>query len=224
MMSDGQPNGVAVSDARTSAVWTSAVRRPTADLLAIIASVILLGALVGGIWTAVTPAMTGRVVGPDSALIPAEQFPEEFAGVGTFALLMFGYGVLATLVVWFCARTWRGPGGFAILLAASLLGGALAAWVGTGLADWRFDGPRDVSVGSTFRVVPQLWLDSATPDFSEPWILLICAPLAVAFAYLVCALLAKSADLGVGDLGVGDLGGGEYDEVTSVDEASQTHQ
>lgn len=60
-------------------------------------------------------------------------------------------------------------------------------------------------MGQTFRLVPDLVLDGATRNgFSAPWILLICAPLALSLVYLVCALATSDADLGVGD-GVDDL-------------------
>ena len=141
---------------------------------------------------------------------------------------------LCTMVAWFSARMWRGPGGFVIVAISSVLGAGLAAWLGTVLAQWRFDDPRTVGVGSAFRVVPDLWLDSASRGFSGPWILLICAPLAVALTYLVCALLSRTADLGVGDLGGADLGVGEHggretptvgpDPFTSGDAASQTRR
>ncbi|MGC4959877.1 DUF2567 domain-containing protein [Gordonia sp. DT101] len=181
---------------------TIAGRRPAVGpLIAVVGSVVLLGFVVGMIWAEVTPAMSGRVVDADSALIPAGQFPEEFAGVATFALLLFGYGVVAVAISWFTSRRWRGPLGFVAVAVATVIGSLVAAWVGTTVADWRFDDPRSSPVGSTFEVVPDLWLDGAVRGgIGGPWVLFVCAPLAASLVYLGLALAARRADLGVGDL------------------------
>ncbi|AZG43752.1 DUF2567 domain-containing protein [Gordonia insulae] len=174
---------------------------PVRPLIVALGAVVLLGVVVGMIWAMVTPAMSGRVVGPESAIIPAEQFPEEFAGVGVFALMQLGYGLAAVLVVWFACRRWRGPAGFMAVAAATVIGSLLGAWLGTAVADWRFDDPLTLPVGATFRVVPDLWLDGAVRGGpGGVWALFICAPLAAALVYLGAALASRTADLGVGDL------------------------
>ncbi|MYR05257.1 DUF2567 domain-containing protein [Gordonia sp. SID5947] len=185
--------------------WAGGDRRtPTAGpgpLVAVVGSVVLLGSVVGMIWAAVTPAMSGRVLAADSAIIPAGEFPEEFAGVGTFALLLFGYGAVAVVIAWIASRRWRGPLGFAAVAVATVAGSLIAAWVGTRVADWRFDDPRSSPVGATFDVVPDLWLDGAVRGgVGGPWVLFVCAPLAAALVYLGFALAARTGDLGVGDL------------------------
>ncbi|GAA3691161.1 DUF2567 domain-containing protein [Gordonia hankookensis] len=175
--------------------------RAVGPLIAVIGVVVLLGSVVGMIWAEVTPAMSGRVVDADSALIPAGEFPEEFAGVGTFALLLFGYGVVAVVIAWFASRRWRGPLGFGAVVISTVIGSLLAAWVGTMVADWRFDDPRSSPVGSTFEVVPDLWLDGAVRGgIAGPWVLFVSAPLAASLVYLGLALASRHGDLGVGDL------------------------
>lgn len=175
--------------------------RPAGPLVAVLAVIVLTGAVVGMVWAVVTPAMSGRVVGADSAIIPAQEFPEEFAAVGTFAVLLLVYGVASVIVAWFTARSWRGPGGFGVVAVATVLGSFLAAWIGTRVADWRFYDPRSAPVGATFDLVPDLWLDGAVRGGTGgSWVLFLCAPFAAAFFYLGFALASRTADLGVGDL------------------------
>ncbi|ROZ88858.1 DUF2567 domain-containing protein [Gordonia sp. OPL2] len=177
------------------------IARPVGPLVAVLAVVVLIGAVVGMVWAVVTPAMSGRVVGADSAVLPAQEFPAEFAAVGTFAVLLLVYGLVSVIVAWFTARSWRGPAGFGLLALATVLGSFLAAWIGTRVADWRFDDPRSAPVGSTFELVPDLWLDGAVRGGTGgAWVLFLCAPFAVAFFYLGFALASRTADLGVGDL------------------------
>ncbi|MFW0787131.1 DUF2567 domain-containing protein [Gordonia sp. CPCC 206044] len=187
----------------TNADYTrrSAPQRPVGPLVAVVVSVILLGAVAGALWAMITPAMTGRVVGDDSAIIPAEQFPDEFAGVATFAVVLFGYGVIAVVVAWLTSRQWRGPLGALVVAASTFVGAAIAALVGTWVADVRFDDPRSLPAGAAFDVVPDLWLDGAVRGGAGgPWAIFVCAPLAAALVYLGLALASRHADLGVGDL------------------------
>lgn len=163
-------------------------------------AVLLLGIISGVIWAFVTPAMSGRVVGVDEAIIPAAQFPEEFAGVAVFAVIMFAFGVLAALVGWVRGREWRGPWGFLAIAVAAFVGSILAMLVGTQVAQWRFGDPHSMPVGSGFRLVPDLWLDGSVSGFGSEIVLFICAPLVLSLVYLTCALSSRHADLGVGDL------------------------
>ncbi|MCF3938431.1 DUF2567 domain-containing protein [Gordonia tangerina] len=177
------------------------VHRSVSGLVAVAVTVMLLGVVLGALWAAVTPALSGRVVSEGSAVVPASAFGSEFAAVGTFALLLFGYGVVSVIIGWTTARSWRGPVGFGVLAVATTIGSLIAAAVGTWVADWRFDDPRALPVGSTFDVVPDLWLDGAVRGGTGgPWALFVCAPLAAALVYLGVTLAARRADLGVGDL------------------------
>ncbi len=95
-----------ISGAPTTATPAPSPRRraarPAGPLVAVLAVIVLTGAVVGMVWAVVTPAMSGRVVGADSAIIPAQEFPEEFAAVGTFAVLLLVYGVASVIVA--CLR------------------------------------------------------------------------------------------------------------------------
>ncbi|GAB34246.1 DUF2567 domain-containing protein [Gordonia otitidis] len=179
-------------------------RHSVAPLVAVGAVVLLLGAVFGAVWAVTTPAVTGTVT-PDGAAVPAEQLGEEFAGVAVFASWMLAYGAIAALLAWFASRYWRGLIGYAVTFVTTVVGTAIAGAIGTWVAELHFPDPHEVSMGQTFRLVPDLVLDGATRNgFSAPWILLICAPLALSLVYLVCALATSDADLGVGD-GVDDL-------------------
>lgn len=170
-----------------------------APIAAVGVVVALLGAVFGVAWAVTTPAMTGTVT-PEGAAVPSEQLGEEFAGVAVFAFWMLAYGAVAAVLAWFAARYWRGLIGYGVAFVSTAVGTAIAGVVGTWVAHVHFPDPHDVSVGQTFRVVPDLLLDGATRNgFSAPWILVICAPLTVSLVYLVCALATSDADLGVGD-------------------------
>lgn len=174
---------------------------PTTSRLAeIVAAVLVIGVIGGVLWAFVTPAMSGRVLDDKSAIIPATEFPQEFAGVAVFALIMFAVGVLAAVIGWVRGRPWRGPWGFLAIAVAAFVGSILAMLVGTQVARWRFGDPYGMPVGSTFRVVPDLWLDGAASGFGSEMAVFICAPMAAALVYLTCALSSRHADLGVGDL------------------------
>ncbi|MDY6811490.1 MAG: DUF2567 domain-containing protein [Actinomycetota bacterium] len=156
-----EPAPVVSDDAQAGSVVQPTVRRSVPGLAAVAVAVVLLGTVLGAVWAVVTPALSGRVVSAESAVVPPTAFGSEFAAVGTFALLLVGYGVLSVVIGWTAARSWRGPLGFGVLAVATTLGSLVAAAVGTWVADWRFGDPRSLPIGSTFEVVPDLWLDGA---------------------------------------------------------------
>ncbi|MFW0792934.1 DUF2567 domain-containing protein [Gordonia sp. CPCC 205515] len=177
------------------------MKTPTISRLAeIVAAVLLVGIVGGVVWAFVTPAMSGRVVGDNSAIIPATQFDQEFAGVAVFAGIMLVVGVIAAAIGWVRGREWRGPWEFLAIAVASFIGSILAMVIGTQVAHWRFGDPHSMPVGSSFQVVPDLWLDGSVSGFGSEIVLLICAPMAATLVYLTCALSSRHPDLGVGDL------------------------
>lgn len=187
------------------------------QLLTTIVVVMLLGAVAGALWAVITPTMGGRIVGPDSAVLVAARIPDEFGAIAVFALVIFGYGMLSAAIAWIVGRAWRGPAGFVFAASSAFLGALLAAWVGTGVAQWRTPDPRSLPVGASFDLVPDLWLSGAVRGgLGGQWVLFLTAPCAVALVYLVCALLARDADLGVGDKPSDAV-------ITSADVASRTH-
>ncbi|MXP21169.1 DUF2567 domain-containing protein [Gordonia sp. HNM0687] len=196
-----EPAPVVSDDLPAGSIGPRAVKRSVSGLIAVAVAVVLLGIVLGAVWAVVTPALRGRVVSAESAVVPATAFGSEFAAVGTFALLLFGYGVGSVVIGWTAARSWRGPTGFGVLAVATTVGSLVAAVVGIWVADWRFGDPRALPIGATFEVVPDLWLDGAVRGgVGGPWVLFACAPLSAALVYLGAALASRTADLGVGDL------------------------
>ncbi|MET9199692.1 DUF2567 domain-containing protein [Gordonia sp. NPDC003585] len=176
------------------------MRRPLGVLLAVVGVVVLLGAVAGATWAAITPTVTATRVDGGFTL-PAEQTAKAFSGVAVFGLTMAVYGLIAALVAWFVARTWRGLLGYGAVLAATIGGSALAIEVGMWITDWLYGDRTGIALGDTVELVPRLWLRGGTAHgAAEPWTLLICAPFALTLVYLVCVLSSRTADLGVGDL------------------------
>ncbi|GAA1482947.1 hypothetical protein GCM10009624_33870 [Gordonia sinesedis] len=172
---------------------------PRSPLVASVAVSVLLSVIAGATWALVTPAVSGRIT-PEGAAVQPQQFGEEFAGVGVFALVMFGYGAVAAGLAWATARTWRGPVGYFATLVGVVAGTGIAGVAGTWIAGWRFGDVAAQPMGATFRVVPDLWLDGVTRDgFAAPWALVLCAPVTATLVYLACALAVRPADLGADD-------------------------
>lgn len=168
--------------------------RTPATLAAAGGVIVLIGLIAGALWAVLTPAATA-IKGSSRIVVV-----DGIAGVGAFAGIMFAFGVIAAVLSWFVARGWRGLPGYAMALASSLLGSWIAMRIGMWLGGRRFTDSASVAVGDYFQTVPDLWLDGVTRGTpSGGWILLICAPLAATVAYLVCVLLTRTADLGVGD-------------------------
>lgn len=184
-----------VAGAATALEMRPRVRHRTpATLLAAVGVVVLFGVIAGAVWAVATPAASA-VKGRTQVYMV-----DSFAGVATFAFVMFGFGVVAAVVTWFVAPGWRGLPGYAAMLASTVIGGALAGVVGSGFAARRFPDPDSIGVGDVFTAVPQLWLDGVTRGSpSGPWILLICAPLTATVVYLLAAIVSRRGDLGVGD-------------------------
>lgn len=107
----------------------AARRRPGRALLtgaAVVLALVVLGAPLGLLWTALAPAVP--VIKVDGGVQPVQPQPEELiAADGWFSLLGLGFGVLAAIVVWLVVRRYRGPIG---LIAVGLggLGAAVVAW------------------------------------------------------------------------------------------------
>lgn len=167
-----------------------------------------LAVVCGLLWVPLSPVMRVTVL-PDAMIALSEaEMNKLFGGIGVFALLMFAYGIVCALVSWWGLRRDRGPAGLGFALLSAIGGGAIALSVGNWFAV-RIRPQVSASPGD-YQVLPDLWLTNAQlGGVPAPWILLICAPLTTALAYLIALLAARSPDLGVGDLSAGDLGNGD---------------
>lgn len=157
--------------------------------------------VVGIAWSLLTPTVHGELTEDGRVAISPTEIPAAFAGVAVFALMMLCYGAVIALVMWRVARSARGLSGLTATVVMALLGTAVAGVIGS-----LFVGIRTSASGATagdpVQVVGSLWLDGPTRGgFSSPWVLAICAPVAAVLIYLICTILAKEADLGVGDGG-----------------------
>ena len=97
-----------------------------------------LGAPIGWLWAAIAPEveMVKTQIGP----YPIEPAPEGYvADDGWFVLLGASAGVLFGVLAWYLLRRHRGPLILVALVAGSIGGSVLAAWLGNrvGLADFR---------------------------------------------------------------------------------------
>lgn len=180
---------------------TVRVPRRLPVLLAVVGVVLLLGVVGGATWAAITPTATAEAVQGGFIIRSPEEAARLFSSVATFGFVMAVYGLVAALVAWFAARTWRGVIGYLAVLIATVAGSALAVEVGMRVIDWRRDDRGSVRIGDTAEVIPRLWLRGGTVDGpAQQWILLICAPFILTLIYLICVLASRTADLGVGDL------------------------
>lgn len=182
---------------------TSAPNSPPSQrrLTAVLAPILGLGVLAGVLWAFLTPTAAARIVDDGMLGFGVGQTAEAFGAVGTFSLIAAVYGFVAALLLWFGARSWRRPAGVLAALAATVLGGFLAAAVGSLVVDQRFGDPTTMAVGTDFRYVPDLWLTGAgIGPLPAPWILLVVAPCMASLVLLIAVILAPGADLGVGDL------------------------
>jgi hypothetical protein len=149
----GAPYGWAEPDPRPRRPWG---RTLTVTGLTVVALAVAGGPL-GLLWRSVAPAVPVLNAGEGRILIqnPA---PEEYvAADGWFALLGFGFGLLAAIVAWMTLRRDRGP--FLVLgVTLGSLAAALVAWQAGRLigraawADWR----ETSAAGATYQAPPDL--------------------------------------------------------------------
>ncbi|OLF04384.1 hypothetical protein BLA60_41070 [Actinophytocola xinjiangensis] len=165
-----------------------------ADLLpavSVLATVSMLGFLVGWLWSLLAPA-TRRVIGRDGEDLPlsaltanqAESYHRGDALV-IFLLLGLAAGLCTGLAVWFL-RGRRGP---VVMIAAVLgsgLGGWLAVLLGESWAAGRYPLPAKVEVLDVIRLAPVV---------DSQWVLLAW-PLTTALMYGVMAAWNSMDDLG----------------------------
>jgi hypothetical protein len=127
------------------------------------------GALLGWVWSVVTPTTPLRV-GEGGSLLYITAEPEQpVAADGWFALLGLGFGLLAAVAVWLLLRRWHGPVQMVALVLGAVAAGYLAHWIGMEIAFSRYDGAyADAAVGtivqhpSDLRIVSKLTILSWT--------------------------------------------------------------
>jgi hypothetical protein len=136
-------------------------RRPWGRTLTVTGLTVVALAVAGGplglLWRAVAPAVPVVNAGEGRILIQSPAPEEYVAADGWFALLGFGFGLLAAIVAWMALRRDRGP--FLVVgVTLGSLAAALVAWQAGRLvgraawAEWR----ETSAAGATYQAPPDL--------------------------------------------------------------------
>lgn len=158
---------------------------------------VLLGVVAGLVWAFVVSVPQARMLADRSAIVPGAQVDSYFGGVGLFVVIMAVVGLVLGPLSWWLAREHRGAGGAVLTAVGASAAGVVAILLGTWVLELRLPDRAHVAVGDTFGVVPNLWLTAREVGaVSAPGLVLIVAPLIALLGYLICILMAKSADLG----------------------------
>jgi uncharacterized protein DUF2567 len=149
----------------------------------VLVATVLLGFLVGWVWSLLAPPQRMRVLADRPVPLPIESY-HRFDDVVLFVLLSLGAGLITGFAVWLLRR-WRGP----VIMIAAVLGGVGAAvvarQVGLTLAEARWAVPANPEVGDVVSAAPTL----------ETWWILLAWPLTTALAYGILAAWNGSDDL-----------------------------
>jgi hypothetical protein len=132
--------------------------------LGVLLAVVSIGALVGVIWSELSPRVLVQMTADGPVLANAE--PKEYMGAdAVFTLLGVAVGVGLGVLCWVVLRRWRGPVVLIALAVGSLMGACLAWQLGRriGLADymelrstaqvgWQFYRPPSMNSGGFIRI------------------------------------------------------------------------
>ncbi|ROZ48607.1 DUF2567 domain-containing protein [Rhodococcus sp. WS3] len=145
-------------------------------------------ALVGVLWAFLAPAEHLLVVAEGRGIALTGESLHQFDAVAIFFLLALILGVLTGVAAWL-ARLSRGPYALGGLIIGSVLGTALMAAVGAGIAKLRFPSVDNPAVGEIIARAPGI----------GTMLVLIVQPLAACITTLVLVALSPYDDLGVAD-------------------------
>jgi hypothetical protein len=169
-----EPPGTATPPRRTAEDHTNADLRVAGT---IVAALVVLGALLGLVWSAWSgPQQRAFVIGP-GRLYPYDEVETMAAADGRYLVLVGAVGLLAALVAWLWRPRNRGPLVLLALCVGGLAGAALTAWVGHLTGGGTFAGKS----GSTIAHLP-LSVHLRGLLFVEPAIAALVYGLFVAFA------------------------------------------
>ncbi|MCU1600331.1 MAG: family ATPase [Frankiales bacterium] len=108
----------------------SRLKQDAGRFVAIVAGIVLLGAPVGLLWSALAPHYTVAFDSKGNATYPLIESTKAFIGVdGTYFAITFAAGIVTGLLGWFVARR-GGPWTVAALAVGSVLAALVAAHVG----------------------------------------------------------------------------------------------
>lgn len=153
-----------------------------------VATIVLLGAPAGLLWSAIAPHYTVRVTDQGLQADDIESTKAFIGADGTYALVVLGVGVLCGVVAWRLGRR-GGPWTVAGLVVGGVLAALVAAEVG--LRPGAPEALEALRPGSPFRGTVELYLGRRTGDSNDlalraPWALVLW-PVGSLIAFLIPA-------------------------------------
>jgi hypothetical protein len=156
-----------------------------------------LGAAVGWLWAEIAPRL--QVIKSDRGFLYADAEPEQpIAGDGLFLFLGVALGILLAVLVWVLLRRYRGAAMLLALSVGSLVGAALAFWVGHKIGVSQFNAVRNSApIGAQLSAPVTLRVTEL--NFDKSWWpngVVAAQALAAAFTYTALAGFSAYDDLG----------------------------
>lgn len=170
---------------------------------AAVVAVVVGSALIGIVWGLLAPAEHDLVLSSGRLLPLTGESLHRFDAAALLACAGLVVGIVSAAAVWI-VRAARGPLAVAGVLIGSVVGSAMMAVAGTGVAGLRFPEPVNVRVGDVVAVAPGI----------GSWLVLIFQPLAACVTTLVLAALNPYDDLGVSKSPGKSVDGAGFEEFT----------
>jgi hypothetical protein len=157
----------------------------------------ILGAAVGWFWAEIAPRL--QVIKSDRGFLYADAEPEQpIAGDGLFLFIGVGLGILLAVLVWVLLRRYRGAAMLVALSVGSLVGAALAFWVGHKIGVSQFNAVRNSApIGAQLSAPVTLRVTDL--NFDKSWWpngVVAAQALAAAFTYTALSGFSAYDDLG----------------------------
>lgn len=149
----------------------------------LVGALVVIGALLGLVWSAWSGAQQSAYVIAPGELYPYQEVETMAAADGRYLVIVASVGVVAALVAWFAAKGHRGPLVVSALVVGGLAGAALTWWVGY------------LSGGGTYHGAPGSTIVRLPLTLHMPGLLLVQPAIATLLYGLFVAFAARD-DLG----------------------------
>ncbi|WP_051024516.1 DUF2567 domain-containing protein [Nocardia aobensis] len=153
----------------------------------IVAAVLVVSIIGGGVWAMLAPTEKVFVVEPGSGMALTGESAHRFDAVAIFACVGLVTGLLSAAAVW-RRRAIRGPIMLVSLLIGSLAGAWVMSWFGEQVARWIHPRSHNPPVHTVVELAPTV----------EGWTALLLQPLVAGLVVLLLSALSTSEDLGSG--------------------------
>ncbi|MFD4368767.1 DUF2567 domain-containing protein [Rhodococcus sp. NPDC058521] len=167
-----------------------------------VCAVVVGSALIGIVWGLLAPAEHDLVLSSGRLLPLTGESLHRFDAAALLACAGLVVGIVSAAAVW-VVRGARGPLAVAGVLIGSVVGAAVMAGAGTGVAGLRFPEPANLQVGDVAAVATGI----------GSWLVLIFQPLAACVTTLVLAALNPYDDLGVSKSPDESVDGADSEEI-----------